>query len=67
MDMNLTVKKTSNFINSFQNKGLSPLRIALSLEGFGSISWHPALGFSVVFYTVIIIISVFKIFRPEHH
>jgi hypothetical protein len=38
--MNSTVEKKVNFINSTQNKGLSPSRIALSFDGFGSISWH---------------------------
>jgi hypothetical protein len=38
--MNKTVKKKVNFINASQNEGLSPLCIALSFDGFGSISWH---------------------------
>jgi hypothetical protein len=38
--MNWTVKKKVNFVNSSQNEGLSPSGIALSFDGFGSISWH---------------------------
>jgi hypothetical protein len=35
---NLTVKKKVNFMNSSENEGLSPTCIALSFDGFGSIS-----------------------------
>jgi hypothetical protein len=38
--MNSTVKKKVNFVNSSQNERLSPSGIALSVGGFGSISWH---------------------------
>jgi hypothetical protein len=38
-NMNWTVKKKENFINSSQNEGLSPSCISLSFNGFGSISW----------------------------
>jgi hypothetical protein len=38
--MDSTVTKKVNFINSSQNKGLSPSGIALSFDGFGPISWH---------------------------
>jgi hypothetical protein len=37
MNMNNSVKKKVNFINSSQNKGLSPSFIALSFDGLGSI------------------------------
>jgi hypothetical protein len=33
-------RKKVNFVNSSQNEGLSPSGIALSFDGFGSISWH---------------------------
>jgi hypothetical protein len=39
-NMNSTVRKKVNFINSSQNDGLSPSCIALSSDGFDSISWH---------------------------
>jgi hypothetical protein len=50
--MNWTVKIKVNFINSSQNEGLSPSGIALSFDGFGSISWI-VLGwfFSRLFYS----------------
>jgi hypothetical protein len=35
----LLAKEESKFINSSQNEGLSPSCIALSFDGFGSISW----------------------------
>jgi hypothetical protein len=35
-----SVKKKINWINLSQNEGLSPSYIALSFDGFGSISWH---------------------------
>jgi hypothetical protein len=38
-ELNCQEKKV-NFVNSSQNKGLSPSGIALSFDGFGSISWH---------------------------
>jgi hypothetical protein len=38
--LNKTVKKKVNFINSSQNEGLSPSGIALSFDGLSSISWH---------------------------
>jgi hypothetical protein len=38
--MNFTVKKSVIFINSSQNEGLTPPCIALSFDGFGSISLH---------------------------
>jgi hypothetical protein len=44
INMNCTVKRKLHFLNSSQNKGLSPSCIALSFDGFGSISWH-CLGF----------------------
>jgi hypothetical protein len=37
--LDISVKKKVNFINSSQNEGLSPSGIALSFDGFGSISW----------------------------
>jgi hypothetical protein len=37
-NINKAVKKKVHFINSSQNDGLSPSCIALSLDGFGSIS-----------------------------
>jgi hypothetical protein len=36
--MNLIVKKKVNFINSSQNEELSSSCIALSFDGFGSVS-----------------------------
>jgi hypothetical protein len=39
-NMNWTVKEKVNFVNSSQNKGLFPSCMALSFDGFGSISWH---------------------------
>jgi hypothetical protein len=38
--MDKTVKRKVNFVNSSQNEGLSLSCIALSFDGFGSISWH---------------------------
>jgi hypothetical protein len=38
--MNWTVKKKGNFVNSSQHEGLSFSGIALSFDGFGSISCH---------------------------
>jgi hypothetical protein len=35
----------SYFINSSQNEGLPPSGIALSFNGFGSISWYNIVGF----------------------
>jgi hypothetical protein len=37
---NSTVKRNANFINSSQNDELFPSCIALSFDGFGSISWY---------------------------
>jgi hypothetical protein len=47
--MNWTVKKKVKFVNSFQNAGLSPsgIHVALSFDGFGSISWHSVWALSV--------------------
>jgi hypothetical protein len=53
--MNNSVKKKVNFINSSQNEGLSPSCIALSFDGFDSISWT-VFGFFGSF-------TVFTIFR----
>jgi hypothetical protein len=55
-----------NFVNSSQNKGLSPSGIALSFNGFGSISLHSVWfssegSFSFHFF------SDFQLFRPMHH
>jgi hypothetical protein len=61
--MNSTVKKKVNFINSTQNEGLSPSCIALSFDGFGSISWHPIWVLSALSH----FFSRFPTFRPEHH
>jgi hypothetical protein len=36
-------EKKINFRNIIQNKGLSPSCIALSFDGFGTISWHSVL------------------------
>jgi hypothetical protein len=35
-----------NFMNSFQNEGLSPSGIALFFDGFGSVLWHSVLFLS---------------------
>jgi hypothetical protein len=43
--MNLPVMEKVNFINSFQNKGLSPPYIALSYNRFGPVSGHIAIAF----------------------
>jgi hypothetical protein len=40
MNMNSTVKRKINFVNSSQNQG-----IVLSFERFGSISWYTLFGF----------------------
>ena len=40
-----------NFVNSYQNEGLSPSGIALSFDGFGSISWHSFGVFFRLFYS----------------
>jgi hypothetical protein len=65
--MNKTVKKTkTNFINSSQNEGLSPSHIALSFDGFGSISWHNIWLFRF-FYSFHIFFSDFQLFWPEQH
>jgi hypothetical protein len=40
MHITTCCKKKVNFVNSSQNEGLSPSGIALSFDGFGSISWH---------------------------
>jgi hypothetical protein len=65
--MNNTVKKKVNFINSSENEGLSPSCIALSFDGFGSISWHTIW----VFFSALIESSQcfldFQLFRPEYH
>jgi hypothetical protein len=49
--MNNSVKEKYFFSNSSQNKGLSPSCIALSFNGFGSISWH-SIWFFFGSYTV---------------
>jgi hypothetical protein len=61
--MNSTVKKKVNFIHSTQNEGLSPSCIALSFDGFGSISWHSIWVLSALSY----FFSGFPTFRHEHH
>jgi hypothetical protein len=43
-ELNCQGKKV-NFINLSENEGLSPSGIALSFDGFGSISWHSVLIF----------------------
>jgi cbb3-type cytochrome oxidase subunit 1 len=55
--MNKIVKKKVNFINSSQNEGLSPSCIALSFDGFGSISWHSIWFFRL--FTIFFLISNF--------
>jgi hypothetical protein len=61
--MNSTVKKKVNFINSAQYEGLSPSCIALSFDGFGSISWHSIWVLSALSQ----FFFGFPTFRPEHH
>jgi hypothetical protein len=63
--MNKTVKKKVNVIISSQNDGLSLSCIALSFDGFGSISWHSIWFFGS--YTVFTIVYGFPTFRPEYH
>jgi hypothetical protein len=64
-NMNKTVKKKVNFINSSQNEGLYPSWIAPSFDGFGSISWHS------IFFSALLQfsqwISDFQFFRPKYH
>jgi hypothetical protein len=50
LKMNKTVKEKVNFMNSSQNEGSSPSCIALSFDGFGSMSWH-SVWFSRLFYS----------------
>jgi hypothetical protein len=59
--MNWTVKIKVNFMNSSQNEGLSPSGIALSFDGFGSISWH-SIGVFSGSYTVFTIVFGFPTF-----
>jgi hypothetical protein len=60
--MNKTIK---NKINLSQNEGLSPSCIALSFDGFGSISWHSIWIFWLLysFHNF----SHFQLFWPEYH
>jgi hypothetical protein len=63
-NMNKTVKKKVNFINSSQNEELSPSCIALSFDGFGSISWH-SIWFFRLLYSVHNFFFDFQLFLLE--
>jgi hypothetical protein len=52
------------FMNSSQNKGLSPSCIALSFNGFGSIPWHSLRFFGS--FTVFTILRIANFFGPYH-
>ena len=64
----LTYTETSeiNFINSSRNEGLSPSCIALSFDGFGSISWH-SIWFFRLFTLFTFFFSDFQLFRSKYH
>jgi hypothetical protein len=65
-----TGKKRKNiihlFINSSQNEGLSPSGITLSIDGFGSISWHYVWFSSDGSFSFHIFSPNFQLFQPEH-
>jgi hypothetical protein len=66
MNMNKTIKKKVNLINSSQNEGSSPSCIALSFDGFGSILWS-VIGFFgsfTVFHNFCF--SDCQLFRPKY-
>jgi hypothetical protein len=60
-------RKNVNFVNSSQNEGLSPSGIALSFDGFVSISWHPVWFSSDSSFNFLIFVLGFQLFWPEHH
>jgi hypothetical protein len=60
------VQKKVNFLNSSKNEGLSPSCIALSFDGFGSISRLSVLVF-IGSFTVFTFFLDFQLFRPELH
>jgi hypothetical protein len=61
------MNKTTVKRNSSQNEGLSPSCIALSFDGFGSISWHSICFFSAFVQFSQFFSSDFQLFRPEYH
>jgi hypothetical protein len=65
--MNWTVKKKQNFVNSYQNEGLSPSCIALFFDRFGSMSWHSIWFSSDGSFSFHIFSLNYQLFRPEHH
>jgi hypothetical protein len=64
-NMNKTVKKKVNLINTSQNEGSSPSCLALSFDRFGSISWNST--FSALLQFSHFFFSDFHLFRPEYH
>jgi hypothetical protein len=66
-EMNWTVKKKVNFVNSSQNEGSSPWGITLSFDGFGSISCHSVWFSSDGSFSFHFFSPDFQRFRTEHH